>query len=168
MVHGSWIMAPGWLGPCPGPGAAAAGGLGWGGGGGEAKVKLGDLHAALESCAKSENHNSLDHRLGYLENFLGESREKHIKELADHKEAALEHQTSMETRLEYIEGLLGVVIYGRPINKWGLIGPKIRQGVCCCFLVFPRCSWFFHVQYLKFIGISMGNYGKSSNILIIS
>jgi len=54
----------------------------------------------------------------YLEGFLGESADKHEKELIEHKSAQAkeliehrsaqaEHKTSMETRLEYVESLLG-------------------------------------------------------------
>jgi len=39
--------------------------------------------------------------------FLGELADKHEKELAEHKDAHVEHRTTMETRLEYLEGLLG-------------------------------------------------------------
>ena len=45
----------------------------------------------------------MEQRLEYLESFLGESRDKHEKELADHKGAALEHKTSMESRLAHVE-----------------------------------------------------------------
>merc|ERR1719157_352983 len=62
----------------------------------DAKAQLGDVRAALDSCAKTEHHCSLDQRVGYLEGFLGESADKHE-----------EHKTTMETRLEYMESLFG-------------------------------------------------------------
>lgn len=73
----------------------------------DAKNKLGDLHAALKSCAKSDHHASLEQRMEYIENFIGESADKHERELKDHKKGADAHKTTMETRLEYLESLLG-------------------------------------------------------------
>jgi phosphopantetheine adenylyltransferase len=50
-----------------------------------------------------EAHSTVLERVEYLENFIGESADKH-KAIQDGHD---EHKTSMETRLEYIEGLIG-------------------------------------------------------------
>ena len=42
-----------------------------------AHPRLVDLHDAIQKCAKSEHHNSLEQRMDYLEKFLGESADKH-------------------------------------------------------------------------------------------
>jgi len=41
--------------------------------------KLQDLHAAVNSCAKSEHHNTLEARMEYLESLIGDSADKHEK-----------------------------------------------------------------------------------------
>jgi hypothetical protein len=73
----------------------------------EAKSRLGDLHQALKSCARTEHHSGMEKRLDYLEKFLGESLDKHKEDLKDTANSHIEHKESMETRLEYIESLIG-------------------------------------------------------------
>merc|ERR1719424_1078828 len=45
--------------------------------------------------------------MNYLEQFLGESSDKHEQDLVEHKDGWLEHKASMEQRLEYLEGMAG-------------------------------------------------------------
>lgn len=65
----------------------------------------------MSKCAKTEHQATLQQRMDYLESFLGESADKHAKELqaqaAQHQVGLMDHKTSMETRLEYLEALLG-------------------------------------------------------------
>merc|ERR1712096_512212 len=75
-----------------------------------AHAKVGDLHAAIKSCAKSEHHSSLEKRIDYLEKFIGESADKaeqSKKDILGHRKDFADHKTSMETRLEYVERNLG-------------------------------------------------------------
>ena len=83
---------------------------------------MADPHAALVSCADKDHHMSLGTRLGYMEVLLGDSADKHSKEIeaAEAKMADLhsalescanqDRHMSLETRLGYMEALLGDLV----------------------------------------------------------
>lgn len=54
-----------------------------------------------------ERHAGLMDRVQYLEDFVGESADRHAKEIAAAHGNHADHKTTMETRLEYLESLLG-------------------------------------------------------------
>merc|ERR1719502_2344245 len=54
-----------------------------------------------------EAHNTMVDRLAYVEKFMGESLDKHEKELKEHRADYIEHKTSVNTRLEFVETLIG-------------------------------------------------------------
>jgi hypothetical protein len=62
----------------------------------DAESRLGNLHKAIEACAKVDHHASLEQRMDYLEGYLGENADKKGK-----------HQATVETRLEYVENFIG-------------------------------------------------------------
>ena len=45
--------------------------------------------------AKTEHHANMEERVGYLETFLGESADKHEKELAEHKSGWTDHKVGI-------------------------------------------------------------------------
>merc|ERR1719272_2487566 len=58
-------------------------------------AQLAQLQSQLSLCAKSEHHASLEQRLEYLERLLGESADKHEKEVAQHEKDLAAHKGAL-------------------------------------------------------------------------
>jgi len=89
----------------------------------DAESRLGNLHKAIEACAKVDHHASLEQRMDYLEGYLGENADKKGK-----------HQATVETRLEYLENFIGdsAEKHGKELsflqNKFG----DLHEAVSAC------------------------------------
>jgi chromosome segregation ATPase len=96
--------------------------------------KMKDLHSAVESCAKAEHHSSMEQRVEYLEKaykttmesrlqtvegLIGDSAEKHSKELTSvvdkmqDLQSAIESSTKgkIEQRMDHLEKTVGESVY---------------------------------------------------------
>merc|ERR1712178_619661 len=60
-------------------------------------AQLKDLNAAVNICAKAEHHATMEERVKSLEKLLGNSSEKHAKEIGDANERLKDFHAALKT-----------------------------------------------------------------------
>jgi len=125
-----------------------------------AKKRLADFDKAIAVCAKQEHHASLQERVNYLENAVDkQSKElkEDLKDLKGHKDKYQENKASVETRLEYAEGMIGSSAdkQTKELHATNSRLADLQKAVALCAKTEQFSSWEIRLNYLeKFVGDS--------------